>query len=250
MTLRTAIAKIDETVDGRDLSDIYQKAIGRIKQDIEPIHLIKISPYVQLNLSEYTKNHDNFRICSICGLLPVVSTPDRLCPYCKTKNEMRNLRIFQSMLETLLDKKKTLDKKKLNGYLPRFPSSASISSYAFREKVCFDNNLIPPLSSIASPETHGETIYAADRKLLYKYGDDQDKQMFLSMEPEDTIYNNDENKKFWKDKKSYSPNTYYALLKGDGDDVGKIISGEISKLNVFASNEFKKYFSTLFSSYT
>jgi CRISPR-associated protein Cmr2 len=234
LVLRVAVSEIEGKIDGQDLSGIYDKAVKNIASQHENLRKVKASPYIRLNLTSFTRDR-NFRICTICGQLAGIEKKtlnsnlvndlddtDRLCPYCLVKHTVVKENVFRSVLSHLL----AITGR--NTAPPRFPSLAAVSTLPFREKYA-DMAIKDPSSfipQVSIENIRGNTLYAAEDKLIKKFENIPMIHAFLLKEPEEVVYSK-ENRKFLTGKAGFSPNTYYALLKADGDDMGKVIRGQL-----------------------
>lgn len=254
LVLRVVVSEIEGKIDGQDLSGIYDKAVKDIaNQHHKNLRNVKASPYIRLNLTSFTRDR-NFRICTICGQLPGVEKrtlnsnfvndlddTDKLCPYCLVKHTVVKEDVFRSVLSHLL----AITGREITP--PRFPSLAAVSSLPFRQKYAEEATKDPSfIPQVSIENIRGDTIYAAEVQLIKKFENIPMLHAFLLAEPEEVIYSK-ENREFLTRKVRFSPNTYYALLKADGDDMGVVIRGKLSEVKAFGINGFNasKHFAQL-----
>ncbi|MEM2760573.1 MAG: type III-B CRISPR-associated protein Cas10/Cmr2 [Nitrososphaerales archaeon] len=202
-------------------------------------------------MTSFTKDR-NFRICTICGqllglekktlnskLVDDLDYTDRPCPCCLVKHTVVKENVFRVVSRHLLGTGREITP-------PRFPSLAAVSSLPFRRKYAEIAMKVPSFAPQVSIENiRGKTIYAAEDDLMKKFENLPMIHAFLLAEPEEVIYK--ENRKFLAENAGFSPNTYYAFLKADGDDMGKVVRGELAGIEAFKTNGFNvsKYFAQL-----
>ncbi|MCS6784936.1 MAG: type III-B CRISPR-associated protein Cas10/Cmr2, partial [Candidatus Caldarchaeum sp.] len=192
---------------------------------------------------------------------------ERLCPYCLIKRLSTTGRIFPRIVENLLCRHREV-------VLPRFPSVSSVSAVRFKEAVVQAAERQPDrikqvlkkvIDSTETLEIYPAATYGPEQKLvndiLKKHRDSELVGLlgaFVLGDAEDILLTGArrggavelmrEVRKILG--RETSLNTYFAFIKGDGDDVGKVVSGEIGKvgslspvkdiftyLSAFVSNE-------------
>jgi len=193
-------------------------------------------------------------------------TGERLCPYCLLKRLTTTRTVFEKVLEVLIGKYSKI--KPL-----RFPSVTSVAVINYKKAVVNAAKKQPEKilqilkDVISSSENIKETLtshvaYGPERELLEEteeeFGGDNAKidvlGTFVLADAEDLLLVG-EQRAFVSRltqalgqvlKSNTSLNTYYALIKGDGDDVGKVITGDLGRVEALRllKNIFN-YFSNL-----
>jgi CRISPR-associated protein Cmr2 len=182
------------------------------------------------------------------------SQGEKLCPYCLIKRMFTIEECSKVALENLLGKVNA--KFKL-----RMPSLADISTYEFKDKLI--NKLKDSADKVKLNELDKlltKILLAKIRKREIKYSnwlyidkkireigdsklDDRDKanlETVLIYESENLFFEKDEKtnrKRDWEEfakslNLNISPGTYYALVRSDADNMGKLVSGRINKFGI------------------
>ncbi|MEM3404143.1 MAG: type III-B CRISPR-associated protein Cas10/Cmr2 [Nitrososphaeria archaeon] len=189
---------------------------------------------------------------------------ERLCPFCLIKRLSTTKKVFPQILEVLL-------KKHQDPALPRFPSVSSVAAVNFK-KVVVDAaikkpEVIFPLlrDVIKSREDINELLapkvaYRPEQELLEQIGQKFKEDDFQALgtlaigDAEGLLLVGEQRTLVSKlaravrEVLSSEPalNTYYAMIKGDGDDVGKVIRGDIDDVKAIPTfNNLFQYLSTL-----
>lgn len=193
-------------------------------------------------------------------------TGERLCPYCLLKRLTTTRTVFEKVLEILTGKYAKIKP-------PRFPSVSSVAVINYKKALVDaaqkqpDKILQILRDTINSSENIREAlashvIYQPEKELLEKiekvFGGDNTKidvlGSFLLADAEDLLLVGKQRAFVNRltqalaevSKQKASPTTYYALIKGDGDDVGKVITGDLGRVEAIRPlNNIFNYFSNL-----
>ncbi|MBS7626835.1 type III-B CRISPR-associated protein Cas10/Cmr2, partial [Candidatus Bathyarchaeota archaeon] len=298
LPLRVAVAEVNAAPHSKDAYRAYHLAFRKVSSALSRAGGLKVSPSAALNLTEYTRNYEQyppasgelrFYACSVCGEVPAVPkslevaedinssvsedklvtierrngrlTGERLCPFCMIKRISTTRKVFPRILEELLEKHRGPE-------LPRFPSVSSVAAINFKKAVIDaaakrPETILPLLREVIKPrEDINELLappvtYGPEQELLKQIGQKfkgDDFQVLGTLaigDAEDLLLVGGQRARVSKLAKavrkvlSSEPalNTYYAMIKGDGDDVGKIVDGGIG--NVKAIPTFKNLFQYL-----
>jgi len=210
-----------------------------------------------------------FDYCTMCGKLPSIikgeslgvflGEGEKLCPYCLMK------RIFSFKPEIAL--------KEMLGYgddvkIEKYPSLADFSTFDFRDSILSNLSKLNELwkdgevrklleeamKSLKEDKLHKSQWRYQEKKFedLGKFDIDIGLRSllinFLFTESEDTVL---ERKDLWNQVRgklqekglSVSPiNTYYALIRADGDNMGRIMGGDLSALEMEVEDYIKNLF--------
>lgn len=191
---------------------------------------------------------------------------ERLCPYCLIKRLSTTRKVFPRILEGLLRKHRL-------GGLPRFPSVSSIAAINFKKTILDAimkrrEDILPLLRQVIKS---GEDIndlpasqvayYIPEQELLERVRRDfEDPELKVLLgklaigDAEDLFLVGEQRavvsrlaraaRKVLNSEPAL--NTYYAMIKGDGDDVGKVVSGDIGDVKAISSfNNLFGYLSNL-----
>jgi len=189
-------------------------------------------------------------------------TGERLCPFCLIKRLLTAGKVFPLMLEGLLGKHR-------DPRPPRFPSVSSVAGVSFKKTVIDaaikrPGRVLPILREvIKSIEDINElpfswVLYEPERELLetikreshnFKDTETLDLCTLVIGDAEDLLLIGEQRgvvDRLAQAIREVLPsepaalNTYYALIKGDGDDVGKVVDGDIGDVKAIPS--FKNLF--------
>ncbi|MEM2922472.1 MAG: type III-B CRISPR-associated protein Cas10/Cmr2, partial [Candidatus Bathyarchaeia archaeon] len=298
LPLRVAVAEIRAASHSKDAYLAYHLAFRKVSRALREAGVLKIPPSVTLNLTEYTRNYEQyppasgelrFYACSVCGEVPAVPkslevaedinssvreenlitveqrngrlTGERLCPFCLMKRLSTTRKIFPRILEELLEKHRDPE-------LPRFPSVSSVAAINFKKAVVDAAKkrpevILPLLREVIKSREDiaklrvSQVAYRPEQELLKQIGqkfrgdDFQVLGTFAIGNAEDLLLIGGQRAlvirlaRAVREVLSSEPalNTYYAMIKGDGDDVGKVIGGDIG--DVKAIPTFKNLFQYL-----
>jgi CRISPR-associated protein Cmr2 len=181
-------------------------------------------------------------------------TGERLCPFCLIKRLSTTGKVFPAILEGLLGTHR-------NPKLPRFPSVSSVAAINFKKAVVDatikrSEVISQPLSEVTkSIEDINELLsahveYGPERELLNQImklrnlevlpylgtlviGDAEDLLLVGGQRTVASRLVQAVRKVLPSEPVALS--TYYAMIKGDGDDVGKVISGDIGDVKAIPS---------------
>lgn len=302
LPLRVAVAEIRSDLSSKEAYLAYHKAFQKVSHALREAGSLKVSPSAALNLTEYTKNYEQylpasgeprFYACSVCGEVPAVPkslevaekinsavneeklitierrngqlTGERLCPFCLIKRLSTTRKVFPRILEELLNKHRDPD-------LQRFPSVSSVAAIKFKKAVVDaaikrPEVIFPLLREVIKPSREdvnkllvSQVEYRPERELLeqivqkFKDVELQDLGTLAIGDAEDLLLVGEQRAVVSRlagavrEILSSEPalNTYYAIIKGDGDDVGKVISGDIGDVKAIPSfKNLFQYLSTL-----
>ncbi|MEM2856545.1 MAG: type III-B CRISPR-associated protein Cas10/Cmr2 [Candidatus Nitrosocaldaceae archaeon] len=251
---------------------------------VSPSVLLNLTEYTKNYQQRTNVNEPRFYTCSVCGEVPAVPKSldiaqqinsnvkeenmiiieniggqlrgERLCLYCLIKRLLTTRNAFPRVLETLLEDHK-------NPHLPRFPSVASVAAINFKKAVVDaykkKPEVIGPLNEvIKSREDISHVAYRPEQELLEQINNFNGENLqvlraLVIRDAEDLLLVGEQRavvSGLARGVREILPsarlNTYYALIKGDGDDVGKVISGNIGDVKAIPSFEnLFKYLSTL-----
>jgi CRISPR-associated protein Cmr2 len=195
-------------------------------------------------------------------------TGERLCPFCLIKRLLTSEKVFPQILGKLLGKHHYYPE------LPRFPSVSSVAAINFKRALVDaaikkPKDILPLLRKVIK-QAEGinelqasQVAYRPEQELLEKIR--QNLQNFTVLELQDlgtlAIGDAEDLLLVGEQRAAVSMlaravrevlpsepvalNTYYAVIKGDGDDVGKVVGGDIGDVKAIPS--FKNLFEYLSS---
>lgn len=299
LPLRVAVTEIRSDLSSKEAYLAYHGAFRKVSYALREAGGLKVSPSATLNLTEYTKNYEQyppasgelrFYTCSVCGEVPAVPkslevaeeinsaeknlitvevkegrpTGERLCPFCLIKRLSTTRKVFPLILKGLLGKHRDLK-------LPRFPSVSSVAAINFKKAVVDaaikrPEVILPLLREvIKSREDINELLtaqveYRPEQELLdrirqnFEVPELQDLGTLAIGDAEDLLLVGEQRAVVSRLAQAVREvlhsepalNTYYAMIKGDGDDVGKVVGGDIGDVKAIPSfQNLFQYLSTL-----
>jgi len=178
---------------------------------------------------------------------------ERLCPYCLVKRLFLTNTVFNEIL------RETLGQLTERVAPPRIPSVSTVATIGFKEAVAkaweSDPSLAEHIKGLlgARELRFPSTFYAAERRLLRIVENGRSKsqdhaagaellEAFIMAPSEDLLLKDHETRRranqlgkaIVKKPETEEPpplDTYFVLVKGDGDDVGKVLTGSLSDVS-------------------
>ncbi|MGQ9514589.1 MAG: type III-B CRISPR-associated protein Cas10/Cmr2 [Thermoproteota archaeon] len=178
---------------------------------------------------------------------PHFSGGEKFCPYCLIK---RILAIKpEIMLKSLLGNPIRDMKFEIS-----FPSTSDVASIDSKERLLemaiTDNETKKKLRKILNesqivPIGRVEAIWNKQKKLREKVEGDEVLELFVMTDAESLWFGKREVRSLWSNlirgiEPKASPTIYYALIRADGDNMGKLISGDLEKAVGISTNEYIK----------
>jgi CRISPR-associated protein Cmr2 len=215
----------------------YHRTFHKAAQELRKQSKLKISPFVSLNLEEFTKN--GYYVCHVCGIFPTHTEPkdgERMCVYCSIRRNLASRKLFHRSLLSLFGFEGT-------GPLDRIfiESVSDVAARPWIRKICEvqrqDENI---RAASLSHESWIPWIEECDRldkdwRVLNEL--DVEKQLFggggMGRTPKERREADQANSKeasrlfsdLTKNGFKEKPNQYYSILRVDADNMGKLISG-------------------------
>ncbi|MEM3390228.1 MAG: type III-B CRISPR-associated protein Cas10/Cmr2 [Thermoproteota archaeon] len=243
----------------------YDNAFQKLNEKFQRTKALKIHPACQTKLTQVTeeawKSRKRYRVCTTCGKFPsVLDIPnmeeeygqivpfefrvyldlgEHLCPYCLVKRLATHRAIFSSVAKELI------------GYAvspPSFPSTSSIAAYPFMEGLveARDDHEVGKIVNAIMKEAPPYRIlpyWDALRELLNR-AKKSAIENFLYCEPEEALLSEERETQIRVrnlqeaveravhdilDPIFTNINTYYAIVRADGDYVGHLFAGYLNR---------------------
>jgi CRISPR-associated protein Cmr2 len=254
--MRVAIVSVPEELSDEERKQersYYHSAFKRLSDNFNSIKPVKIHSFCFTDLTEMTedlwRSGKGYHVCTVCGKFPsVIDIPyeeesyskvvpqefqvyldlgEHLCPYCLIKRLATYRAIFGRIAG------------KLTGYEggpPSFPSTAFVATYPFIRGLMETRNdvRIKDFAKRVSEEL-------AD---LLEEGKEEDVENFLQSYAEDILFPEEidtrrrveelrraveESVRSVLDPIFTRINTYYAIVRADGDNVGMLFAGHLNR---------------------
>ncbi|QGA53951.1 type III-B CRISPR-associated protein Cas10/Cmr2 [Sulfolobus sp. E5-1-F] len=222
----TKLRSIDENTSFGNIIDDLRK----INRSVKVIKTITEIPRVTAPLQS-SKNYD---YCTMCGenpailILPreddnywnnnqrnrvLVSPSEKLCPWCLTK------RLFSIKAHTVIPK---LFNSQEEGIQLDFISVGDLASATFKLEIAKNLDKLKDLDKI---------IQYQHTKSWRLYDELPKRDSWLLFEEATSTYFDDQQlRKSLQNRLKKAPHTYYSIIKGDGDGIGKILTGQLSEV--------------------
>lgn len=209
----------------------YHRAFHKSARDRRNQAKFKASPFVNLELTEYTKQ--KYFVCHVCGLLPSSKTDqgEKLCVYCVIRRKLNKSEGLNLALDALFDYRGVHEIQDF-----AIPSVSDVAARSFVRKLCETR------VAKEAAEKHSDWIpWVASCEELgkgwrYLIGLDSEKQLYGREgndkgEPHENQRRaldllNDLNKDAHFSEKL---NPYFAILRVDADNMGKLVLGLLGK---------------------